>query len=77
MTSLNVEDLVEHHLGRGWLRMVLDVAESRPRWRPVYWHTPLNICINPLLENELFLTLSVEDASRDADARAVPGRGAP
>jgi len=78
MTSLNVGDLVELHPGTGWLGTVLDVVESRPRWLLVYWHTPPpNICINPLLENEEFLTLAVEDERSDADARAVPGRGAP
>ena len=77
MTSLNVGDLVELHAGTGWLGTVLDVVESRPRWLLVYWHTPPNICINPLLENEEFLTLAGEDARSDADARAVPGRGVP
>jgi hypothetical protein len=57
MTSLNAGDLVELHPGTGWLGTVLDVVESRPRWLLVYWHTPPNICINPLLENEEFLTL--------------------
>src|SRR5437867_9889797 len=57
MTSLKVGDLVELHPGTGRLGTVLDVVESHPRWLLVYWHTPPNICINPLLENEEFLTL--------------------
>ena len=52
------------HLGTGWLGTVLDVVESRPRWLLAYWHTPPNICVNPLLENEEFLTLAVEAARR-------------
>ena len=51
MTSLKVGDLVELHPGTGQLGTVLDVVESDPRWLLVYWHTPPNICINPLLEN--------------------------
>jgi len=39
----------------------LDVVESCPRWLLVDWHTPPNVCISPLLENEEFLTLAVED----------------
>ena len=35
--------------------------ESCPRWLLVDWHTPPNVCISPLLENEEFLTLAVED----------------
>ncbi len=64
MATLKVGDLVVLHLGTGWLGPVLDVVESCPRWVLVYWRTPPNICVNPLLENEEFLTLAVEDARR-------------
>ena len=64
MSSLNVGDLVELHAGTGWLGTVLDVVEGRPRWLLVYWHTPPNLSINPLLENEELLTLALEDARR-------------
>jgi hypothetical protein len=34
-------------------------VESRPRWLLVDWHTPPNVGISPLLENEDFLTSAV------------------
>ena len=61
LTSLKVGDLVELRSGTRWLGTVLDVVESCPRWLLVDWHTPPNVCISPLLENEEFLTLAVED----------------
>ena len=63
MTSLKVGDLVELRAGTGTVGTVLDVVESHPRWLLVDWHTPPNnTCINPLLENEEFLTLAAVDA---------------
>jgi hypothetical protein len=56
MTSLKVGDLVELRAGTGRLGTVLDVVKSRPPWLLVCWHTPPNTCINPLLENEEFLS---------------------
>jgi len=62
MTSLKVGDLVELRAGTGTVGTVLDVVESHPRWLLVDWHTSPNTCINPLLENEEFLTLAAVDA---------------
>jgi hypothetical protein len=42
----------------------VDVVESRPRWLLVDWHTPPNVGISPLPENEDFLTSAVEEAGR-------------
>jgi hypothetical protein len=61
MTSLKVGDLVELRAGTGTVGTVLDVVENRPRWILVDWHTPPDTCINPLLENEEFLTLAAGD----------------
>ena len=71
MTSLKVGDLVALRSGTLWLGTVLDVVEGRPRWLLVDWHTPPNVCISPLLENEEFLELAVEDPGRADHARRV------
>jgi hypothetical protein len=74
MTSLQVGDLVELRYGARWLGTVLEVVESRPRWLLVYWHSPRNVGINPLLESEQFLTLRKGDEGRVEHAgRADPG----
>lgn len=61
MRHFKVGDLVGLRHGPGWLGTVLNVVENRPRWLLVEWHTP-DVCINPLLENEEFLTLAADDA---------------
>jgi hypothetical protein len=52
----------------GTVGTVLDVVENRPRWILVDWHTPPDTCINPLFENEEFLTLAAGDG-RDSQRR--------
>jgi hypothetical protein len=68
MTNFKVGDLVGLRDGAGWLGTGLDAVENRPRWLLVYWHTPPNLCINPLLESEEFLALAVGGAGRAENA---------
>ena len=58
----------ELRAGTGTVGTVLDLVENRPRWILVEWHTPPDTCINPLLENEEFLTLAAGDG-RDSQRR--------
>jgi hypothetical protein len=72
MTSRKVGDLVEQRAGTGTVGTVLDVVGSHPRRLLVDWHTPPNTCINPLLENEEFLTLTAVDARERQSRGGTP-----